>query len=125
MTLGEFVKQYREEHSLSVRAFASLVGISPQSVINIETGIGNNGKPMTSTMKTYRKIADGIGMSEQDLLNMLSDNVLVNPSSNYAIREELLNSPAFRILMDQVDGADEDAIMAAAEWLRKQKEANQ
>lgn len=80
MTLGEFIKQYREEHKLSIRAFASLVGMSTQQISNIEKGIGNDGKPMTSTMKTYKKIAEAIGMTENDFLNMLSDNVTVNPT---------------------------------------------
>ena len=80
MTLGEFIKQYRENHNLSLRAFASLVGMSTQQISNIEKGLGNDGKPMSSTMKTYKKIAEAIGMSESDFLNMLSDDVTVNPS---------------------------------------------
>ena len=81
MTLGEFIKKYREEHGkMSIRSFADLVDISPQQIINIEKGVGNNGKPMTSTMKTYKKIAKAIGMDENDFMNMLNDNVLVNPS---------------------------------------------
>ena len=79
MTLGEFIIQYREDHKLSIRSFATMVGISPQQISNIEKGIGNDGKPMTSTMKTYKKIAEAIGMTENDFLNMLSDDVKVNP----------------------------------------------
>lgn len=82
MTLGEFIKKYREEHSLSVRYFASLSGISPQQIINIEKGVGNDGKPMTSTMKTYQKIARAVQMDEKDFMNMLNDNVVVNPSDS-------------------------------------------
>ena len=81
MTLGEFVKNYRDEHGkMSVRSFASMVDMSPQQIINIERGIGNDGKPMTSTMKTYKKIAKGIGMDETDFMKMLNDEVTVNPS---------------------------------------------
>ncbi len=81
MTLGEFIKQYRAEHgNMSIRSFASMVGMSTQQISNIEKGKGNNGKVMSSTMKTYQKIAEAIGMTEQDFLNMLNDNVLVNPS---------------------------------------------
>lgn len=79
MTLSEFIKQYREQHNMSIRSFASLTGISPQQISNIEKGLGNDKKPMTSTMKTYSKIAKAIGMEENDFLNMLSDNVRVNP----------------------------------------------
>lgn len=78
MTLGEFITQYCEEHGLSDRSFATLVGVSPQQIGNIKRGIGNNGKPMSSTMKTYKKIASAIGMDETDFLNMLNDNVAVN-----------------------------------------------
>ena len=80
MTLSEFVKNYRQEHDLSIRAFASMVDLSIQQVSNIEKGIGNNGKPMTSTHKTYVKIADGIGMPQKDFFKMLNDEVVVNSS---------------------------------------------
>jgi transcriptional regulator with XRE-family HTH domain len=86
MKLSEFVAQYREEHNLSKRAFGAMTGISVQQISNIEKGIGNNGKPMTSTMKTYKKIADAIGMSEQDFLNLLNDNVTVNPNITELVR---------------------------------------
>lgn len=80
MTLGEFIRQYREQHKMSIRSFASMVGMSVQQICNIERGTGSNGKPMvSSTMKTYQQIADGIGMSETDLLNYLNDTVRVNP----------------------------------------------
>lgn len=82
MTLSEFIKNYRLEHGLSKRAFALQTGVSVQQISNIENGVGNNGKPMTSTMKTYKKIADGIGMSEVDFLSLLNDNVLVNSVSD-------------------------------------------
>ena len=90
MTLGEFITQYRQQHEMSVRQFASLVSMSPQAILNIERGLGSSGKPMTSTMKTYKRIAEAIGMTEQDFLNMLNDNVLVNPDEyeeNMPIKE--------------------------------------
>ena len=81
MTLGEFIMQYRAQHDMSIRSFASLVGMSTQQIANIERGTNNEGKPLSSTMKTYGKIAEAIGMSEKDFLNLLNDNVLINPSN--------------------------------------------
>ena len=81
MTLAEFIKQYRTERDMSIRSFAAMVGMSPQSILNIERGLGSNGKPMTSTMATYAKIANAIGMSETVFLNLLNDNVLINPGN--------------------------------------------
>lgn len=89
MTLGEFIKQYRNKHDLSIRAFANMAGMSTQQISNIEKGIGNNGKPMTSTMKTYRLIAEAVGMSEQDFMNLLNDNVLVNPADFHLENEKI------------------------------------
>ena len=81
MTLGEFVKKYRDEHDkMSARAFANMVDMSPQQILNIENGIGNDKKPMTSTMKTYIKIAKGVGMDETEFMKMLNDDVIVNPA---------------------------------------------
>ena len=65
---------------MSQRAFASMVGMSPQQICNIERELGSSRKPFTSTMNTYKKIAEAIGMSEVDFLNLLNDNVRVNPS---------------------------------------------
>ncbi len=98
MTLSEFIRQYREEHGLSIRAFAAMAGMSPQQISNIEKGVGNNGKPMTSTMSTYKKIADAVGMSEQDFLNMLNDNVAMAPDDE---EEELAD--VLQLLKDRED----------------------
>lgn len=98
MTLSEFIRQYREEHGMSIRAFAAMAGMSPQQISNIEKGVGNNGKPMTSTMSTYKKIADAVGMSEQDFLNMLNDNVAMAPDDE---EEELAD--VLQLLKDRED----------------------
>ena len=78
MTLGEFITKYRLEHDLSQRAFAAKVNMSVQQIANIERGIGNNGKPMTSNMRTYTKIAAGLGIDETEFFRMLNDSVVVN-----------------------------------------------
>ena len=76
---------------MSQRAFASMVGISPQQVCNIERELGSSRKPFTSTMNTYKKIAEAVGMSEVDFLNLLNDNVRVNPS------DEIENMPIIEV----------------------------
>lgn len=78
MTLGEFITKYRLERDLSQRAFAAKVNMSVQQIANIERGIGNNGKPMTSNMRTYTKIAAGLGIDETEFFRMLNDSVVVN-----------------------------------------------
>ena len=85
-----------------------MVDMSVQQVSNIEKGIGNNGKPMTSNYKTYQKIAYGIGMEETDFMRLLNDNVLVNPTEE--------ENPA-----TESDGMDKDVNddLTISEWDRK------
>ena len=80
MTLSEYIKNYREKNELSVRAFAALSGLSPQYVSNLERGTNNGGKPISPTIDTYTKVARATGIRELDLLKMLNDNVVVNPT---------------------------------------------
>lgn len=79
MTLSEFVKQYREEHGLSIRGFAAMADLSPQQIINIEAGVNSAGKPLFSTMRTYAKIAKAVNMEESDFINLLNDKVSMLP----------------------------------------------
>lgn len=125
MTLGEFIKQYRAEHGLSKRAFAMMADISVQQVSNIERGLGNNGKPMTSTMKTYTKIADAVGIPEKDFLRLLNDDLRVNPSEDgdiLALREEVRSNYALRALLDATDNATEEDLLVAAAIIKQRKE---
>ena len=112
MTLGEFIADYIEVHHMSIRSFAAMTGISPQQISNIMKGIGNNGKPMTSTMTTYKKVADAVGMSERDFLNMLNDNVTVNPESSLSLLRESQTFPALpaedQQLLDRFHELNED-----------------
>lgn len=78
MTLGEFILKYCEEHKLSQRGFAALAGMSPQGINNIIKGIGSNGKPSKPNIDSVHKIADAVGMSEVELLYMLSDEIVIN-----------------------------------------------
>ena len=120
MTLGEFIKTYRDEHNLSLRSFASMVGMSTQQISNIEKGIGNDGKPMTSTMKTYKKIAEAIGMTESDFLNMLSDDVRVNPSAEEELAKELQimrDMPETRAMLHVYAGLDAEKAMIMRKFI--------
>lgn len=108
MPLREFIIQYCKDHDMSDRAFAEFVDLSPQQVGNIKRGIGNNGKPMTSNMRTYKKIADALGMHINDFLNLLNDEVNVNPNTTD-------DTVSFPILGDVKAGYDRFSFEAAEE----------
>lgn len=98
MTLGEYIKQYREEHRLSGRAFAIQCGISPQYVTNIESGLNNDGKPLSPTLETYSKIAKGTGLSLNELLSLVYDDVRINPREAGITEDEWSMIERFRLL---------------------------
>lgn len=90
MTLGEFIKGYREEHRISLRTFAAMSGLSNQYISNLERGRNNSGGPISPTMDTYAKVARATGVSEIELLKMLSDEVRVNPRDELSMKERII-----------------------------------
>lgn len=80
MTLGEYIKQYRDEHGLSLRDMEERTGISKQHLANLEKGINNDGNPVSPTMKIVELIAKGTGITPLDLCRIIYDEkVNVNP----------------------------------------------
>lgn len=71
MTLGEYVKQYREMHGMSQREFANVAGLSNTYISNLERGRNSNGSPVTPSLETYQAIAGATGCTARDLIDML------------------------------------------------------
>jgi len=87
MKLKEFIKQYREANHLSQRDFAMQCGISHGTVSLLEKGFNpQTGKPITQDMGTMRKIANGMGMSVNMLLEQVYDDNLVITSKPFTGR---------------------------------------
>jgi transcriptional regulator with XRE-family HTH domain len=77
MTIGEYVKVYRTEHSLSQRQFASLCGVSNGYISMLETGVNtSNGQPIVPTLQTMRKISNAMGRTIHQVLSEVDDVVL-------------------------------------------------
>lgn len=79
MKLSELVKQYREENNLSQREFGRRCDLSNSLISILEMGKNpQTGKPMTPDFLTYRKLANGMGMSVQMLFEKLDDGAMVS-----------------------------------------------
>lgn len=115
MTLGEFIRKYREEHdNMSYRAFANLVGLSPQYVINLEKGLNNDGKAVSPSYETYKKIAKGTGIQELDFLKMVDDSVVVNPKTASSDKLNLLSE----LLKDLTD-SEADQLLSMIKEIKR------
>lgn len=68
MKIGEWVRQYRKEHGLSMQAFGDLCGLSRAYISILEKGINpTTNEPFSPTIQTVQKIADVTGLD----LNLL------------------------------------------------------
>lgn len=80
MTLGEYVKAYREMHGWSQREFAKNSGLSNTYISNLEKGRNSNGSEATPSFETYQAIARATGCTAKDLIDLLDDTVAEMPS---------------------------------------------
>lgn len=75
MKLGEWIKNYRIEHSISMQAFADLCGFSKAYVSILENNINpSTKKPVSPTMQTFKKIASATGQDLNNFIESLDDN---------------------------------------------------
>ena len=80
MTLGEYIKAYREMHGWSQREFAKNAGLSTTYISNLEKGISKTGGEATPSFETYKAIARATGCTAKDLIELLDDTVVDMPS---------------------------------------------
>ncbi len=79
MSLSEFLKNYRQEHALSMDDFARLCGLSKPYISMLEKDRNTkNGKAITPSIRTYEKIARAVGISVDSLMRMLSGDEMVS-----------------------------------------------
>lgn len=75
MFLGEVIKKYREEHDLSLRAFANRCGLSYTYISMLEKNKDyRTGKPIAPTVDSVKYIAKAMNMSIDNLLKILDKN---------------------------------------------------
>ena len=74
MTLAEIIINYRNEHGLSQRKFGEMCGFSNAYVSMLERQINpGTGKPIAPTVDRYYKIANAMGLSLEELVDMADD----------------------------------------------------
>ena len=78
MTLKEYVLEYRTQHKMSQRQFASTCDLSNGFISMLERGYNpNTQKPITPSLPTLKKLANGMGISLDELLSV-TDDIQIN-----------------------------------------------
>lgn len=93
MTLGEYIKKYRNDHDLSQRAFAVMCGLSNGYISMLEKNQNPRTKlPVVPSVPALKAIATAMGLTLDDLLN-ISDDMDVNISENDKFPDNVLPLP--------------------------------
>lgn len=110
MTLGECIKEYRDRHDMSQRQFAEECGLSNAYISILEKNINpKTGEAPVPTYGVYKKIADAMGISTQELMERATDSFVsigsrlsVDPAA-MPIHPEVIN-----MLEARINEAEED-----------------
>jgi len=75
MTLGEIIKEYADEHSIT--SFINDSGLSKAYVYMLISNKNNKGEPIVPSIETIKKVADGIHTSFEEVFNRLDYDFVV------------------------------------------------
>lgn len=80
MTLGEFIKKYREEHDMSQRTFAKCSGLTNTYISHLENDRNSKGSSPVPSIETYRAVAKVAGITVDELVAIVEDRILITPT---------------------------------------------
>lgn len=79
MKLKDVILSYRKENKISQREFARRAGLSHSLISILEIGYNpQTGKKMSQDFETYKKIANALGISIQELFEKLDDDEAID-----------------------------------------------
>jgi transcriptional regulator with XRE-family HTH domain len=78
MTIGDFIKDYRRLHGMSMDEFAKLSGLSKSYISMLEKNMSPHRKKIVPSLETIAKIADAVQIELDELVKMLDQDVRVN-----------------------------------------------
>lgn len=98
MLLGDIIKQYREEHKMSLQDFASLIGTSRSYIHMLEKNINpSTNKPINPSIETLKLLANAMNMDLEVLLKQLdSEQQIYLNEDEYKkqfIKTDILGNP--------------------------------
>lgn len=75
MSLGEFIRKYREEHGLSQRQLAKICGLSNGYISQLELGKNRKtGLPISPNLTRLHMLSKGMGIKVDDLLQFIAED---------------------------------------------------
>ena len=111
MELSKILRDYRQEHGLTLQVFADRAGLTKQYISMLENNKNSkNGKPIIPSLETLRKLASAMYMNidtlvatldgEQDVSRQTKDAGYYTDPEVAEYAEELRTNPKYRLLFD-------------------------
>jgi DNA-binding protein len=111
MELSKILRDYRQEHGLTLQVFADRAGLTKQYISMLENNKNSkNGKPIIPSLETLRKLASAMYMNidtlvatldgEQDVSLQTKDAGYYTDPEIAEYAEELRTNPKYRLLFD-------------------------
>lgn len=102
MLLGDIIRQFREEHQMSLQDFANLIGTSRSYIHMLEKNINpSTNKPINPSIETLKSLANAMNMDLENLLKQLNDNQNIylneNEYQKQFIKTDALGNPVVPI----------------------------
>ena len=89
MTLGDVIKTYRMEHSLSMDEFAKRSGLSKGYISMLEKNRNpKTGKPIIPSILTYQSVAKAMSTSVDILMKTVGKEQLVSLEQSWDVKEK-------------------------------------
>ena len=127
MKLHDAITKFRTEHGLSQREFAKRCNLSHNTIHLLEKGINpRSGKPLIPDTITYKKIADGMGITMNELFTTLDQTEYVSLGTTMTDDdrlEALHQNPKLGLLFDRqrkMSEKDIDFMLELAERITKE-----
>lgn len=127
MKLHDAITKFRTEQGLSQREFAKRCNLSHNTIHLLEKGINpRSGKPLVPDTITYKKIADGMGITMDELFTTLDQTEYVSLGTTMTDDdrlEALHQNPKLGLLFDRqrkMSEKDIDFMLELAERITKE-----
>ena len=118
MKLGELLKSYRTEHKLSMDAFCELSDLTKGYISMLEKNEHpKSKKPIVPSYDTIEKIAKGMQISTEDLIDMLDDDQEIQINAT----PDLLSKSPIQTIYDQLEPPRQGKVLTYAESQLKEQ----
>lgn len=114
MTLGDLIKKYRDENSISMDYFAQKSGLSKSYVSMLERNKDPRGNTITPSIETIVKVAKGIGEPFENVFKKLDQNQKI--ILNSTIDDNIMRT--IQAIADAISGLDMSMVSQSIEKIK-------